>query len=252
MSMTKTRSRIRRAPSRVLVFVRSFMIMISMLQRLLLTIRPIPSDVVDGIISSLGFYKGSGSPTFYTTLPVLTSAAAYSRCSSSIVCGRLRPSLPRRWVFLPSLLSRSWSDEQDLVGIIVNLKDYTIGADKGGEVNFFDDFDIDYNQYKYLLRDAAFGCSDQDPVGHGYQEGGCRCIGGYSEKPDFDGTTVVVTRPRPGVTYKNKDTGVPLTTAAPVTLADNASITVVAEPASGALLSSQATRTIEWTFKNNA
>jgi hypothetical protein len=45
----------------------------------------------------------------------------------------------------------------DLYGIIVNLKDYTIGADKGGEVNFFDDFDIDYNQYKYLLETRVSG-----------------------------------------------------------------------------------------------
>jgi hypothetical protein len=44
-----------------------------------------------------------------------------------------------------------------LVGIVVNLKDYTIGADKGGDVAFFDDFDIDYNQYKYLLETRVSG-----------------------------------------------------------------------------------------------
>jgi hypothetical protein len=48
-------------------------------------------------------------------------------------------------------------DEADLVGIVVNLRDYTIGADKGGDVNFFDDFDIDYNQYKYLLETRVSG-----------------------------------------------------------------------------------------------
>ena len=47
--------------------------------------------------------------------------------------------------------------EENLLGIIVNLKDYTIGADKGGEVNFFDDFDIDYNQYKYLYETRISG-----------------------------------------------------------------------------------------------
>jgi len=47
--------------------------------------------------------------------------------------------------------------EDDLFGIVVNLKDYTIGADKGGDVNFFDDFDIDYNQYKYLLETRVSG-----------------------------------------------------------------------------------------------
>jgi len=47
--------------------------------------------------------------------------------------------------------------EPDLLGIVVNLKDYTIGADKGGEINFFDDFDIDYNQYKYLYETRVSG-----------------------------------------------------------------------------------------------
>ena len=47
--------------------------------------------------------------------------------------------------------------EADLLGIIVNLKDYTIGADNGGDVTFFDDFDIDYNQYKYLYETRVSG-----------------------------------------------------------------------------------------------
>jgi len=45
----------------------------------------------------------------------------------------------------------------DLVGIIVNLKDYTIGANKGGAINMFDDFDIDYNQQKYLIETRCSG-----------------------------------------------------------------------------------------------
>jgi hypothetical protein len=48
-------------------------------------------------------------------------------------------------------------DETDLIGIIVNLADYTVGADRGGEVSFFDDFDIDYNQYKYLIEARSSG-----------------------------------------------------------------------------------------------
>ena len=47
--------------------------------------------------------------------------------------------------------------KSNLVGIIVNLNDYTVGADKGGEINLFDDFDIDYNQYKYLLETRISG-----------------------------------------------------------------------------------------------
>ena len=45
----------------------------------------------------------------------------------------------------------------DLMGILVNLKDYNMGADKGGQVSMFDDFDIDYNQYKYLIETRCSG-----------------------------------------------------------------------------------------------
>jgi hypothetical protein len=49
------------------------------------------------------------------------------------------------------------SKRRDLIGILVNLKDYTMGADKGGAVAMFDDFDIDYNQYKYLIETRCSG-----------------------------------------------------------------------------------------------
>ena len=45
----------------------------------------------------------------------------------------------------------------DLMGIIVNLTDYNVGADKGGAINMFDDFDIDYNQMKYLIETRCSG-----------------------------------------------------------------------------------------------
>jgi HK97 family phage major capsid protein len=48
-------------------------------------------------------------------------------------------------------------DTLDLKAIVVNLYDYTVGADKGGAVSMFDDFDIDYNQYKYLIETRASG-----------------------------------------------------------------------------------------------
>jgi hypothetical protein len=68
------------------------------------------------------------------------------------------------------------------------------------------------------------------------------------QKPDFDGTTVVV-KTTPNVKYTNKDTSVVLTTAAPVTLAEGASITVQAEPASGSYFFAS-NQDDEWTFKN--
>ena len=48
-------------------------------------------------------------------------------------------------------------DSKDVYGIIVNLSDYNVGADKGGAINMFDDFDIDYNQQKYLIETRCSG-----------------------------------------------------------------------------------------------
>jgi hypothetical protein len=49
------------------------------------------------------------------------------------------------------------TDVRELVGIMVNPRDYTLGADKGGEITMFDDFDIDFNQYKYLIETRCSG-----------------------------------------------------------------------------------------------
>ena len=56
-------------------------------------------------------------------------------------------------------LVRTDSEEKqyDVLGIIVNPNDYNVGADKGGQVSMFDDFDIDYNQYKYLMETRCSG-----------------------------------------------------------------------------------------------
>jgi len=112
--------------------------------------------MVDAIISSLQFYKGSGSPTLYTTLPTLTTMLLQRDQfdhrlwkSSGELAGEMGVS---------SIVTvEVMETEPNLIGIIVNLKDYTVGADKGGEINFFDDFDIDYNQYKYLYETRISG-----------------------------------------------------------------------------------------------
>ena len=57
-------------------------------------------------------------------------------------------------ITIPEMEGEAYSD---VVGIIVNMNDYTAGADKGGSVNMFDDFDIDYNQMKYLMETRCSG-----------------------------------------------------------------------------------------------
>ena len=60
-------------------------------------------------------------------------------------------------VTVPVMAGIKTTDNADLIGVIVNLSDYNVGADKGGAVNMFDDFDIDYNQQKYLIETRCSG-----------------------------------------------------------------------------------------------
>ena len=208
-----------------------------------------PVDVVDGIISAMGFYKGSGSPTLFTTLPALTSLLL------------ARDTLGRRLWRTPGELASEMGvssivtvevmeDEPDVIGIIVNLKDYTIGADKGGEVNFFDDFDIDYNQYKYLYETRISGGLTKIRSAMVVRRAGTGDTLATPVEPTFDANVVTVPTTT-GVTYKNKATGATLTTAAPVTLTAGQSLTVEAVPASGAYYFAS-NQDDQWTFEYEA
>jgi hypothetical protein len=209
----------------------------------------LPVDVVDSIVSSMQYYKGSGSPTFYTTLPVLTS----------LLLARDTQGNHRYWKSVGELAAEMgvstiqtvevMESEQDLLGIIVNLKDYTVGADKGGEVNFFDDFDIDYNQYKYLYETRISGALTKIRSAMVIMRAPASYTLATPEKPDFDGTVVTV-KTTPNVVYKNKGTGTTLTTGAPVTLADGETLTVEATPTSGHYFANN--QDDEWTFVNTA
>ncbi len=114
------------------------------------------TGVVDEILGSMQFYKGSGVPTFYTTLPTMTQMLL-ARDSMGRRFYRTASELASELGVDKVVVVEPMEDETDLVGIIVNLQDYTVGADRGGEVSMFDDFDIDYNQYKYLLETRASG-----------------------------------------------------------------------------------------------
>jgi Caudovirus prohead serine protease len=205
------------------------------------------TDTVDGIISAMGFYKGSGSPVFYTTLPVLTQLLL-TRDQFNHRMWKTPAELASEMGVSAIVTVEVMEREQDLIGIIVNLRDYTVGTDKGGEVNFFDDFDIDYNQYKYLYETRLSGALTKIRSAMVVKKAPTGASVATPVKPDFDGTTVVV-KTTPGVTYKNKDTGVTLTTASPVALAEGESITVQAEPASGSYFFAS-NQDDEWTFKN--
>jgi HK97 family phage prohead protease len=116
---------------------------------------------IKSIIKARKNYKGSGSPTFYTTDDVLTDMLLLEDgighplyADEAALARKLRV---KEIVTVPRMEGRKGAKGGDLLGIVVNLADYTVGADKGGEVNMFDDFNIDYNQLIYLIETRCSG-----------------------------------------------------------------------------------------------
>ena len=110
-------------------------------------------------------YKGSGNPVLYTTEDVLTDCLLLEDSMGRPLYEseeKLRTTLRvSKIVTVPVMENLKRTDttngEVELMGLIVNLKDYNVGADKGGAINMFDDFDIDYNQQKYLIETRCSG-----------------------------------------------------------------------------------------------
>lgn len=130
--------------------------------------------VIKAIIRSRKNYKGSGNPVFYTTEDVLTDMLLLENKIGDVkyktkqeLANRLRVSdivtvevmegQTRKGDASKGDAADSATKDLNLVGLIVNLKDYNVGADKGGAVAMFDDFDIDYNQQKYLIETRCSG-----------------------------------------------------------------------------------------------
>lgn len=139
---------------------------------------PVPTNATDdqrseaiikSVLKARKDYKGSGNPTFYTTEAVLTDMLLIEDGigrrkynTTEDVARALRVS---KIVTVPVMENQSrtvvleggGSEERNLVGIIVNPIDYSFGADKGGNVAMFEDFDIDFNQQKYLMETRCSG-----------------------------------------------------------------------------------------------
>lgn len=130
--------------------------------------------VIKAIIRARKNYKGSGNPVFYTTEDALTDMLLLENQIGDVkyktkqeLANRLRVSdivtvevmegLTRKGDTSKGDVTASATKNLNLVGLIVNLKDYNVGADKAGAVSMFDDFDIDYNQQKYLIETRCSG-----------------------------------------------------------------------------------------------
>ncbi|MBO7450601.1 MAG: HK97 family phage prohead protease [Clostridiales bacterium] len=121
----------------------------------------LPKNMIRAAIKSRKNYRGSGNPIMFTTEDVLTDMLLledqighklYKTEAELATALRVK-----EIVTVPVMENVTDKDNKAVYAVIVNLADYDCGADKGGEINFFDDFDIDYNQQKFLLETRCSG-----------------------------------------------------------------------------------------------
>ena len=158
-----------------------------------------PEDQIDAIARSRKDYRGTGNPTFFTTDPILTDMLLLKDKMGRRLYGttsELASALRVSQIVTVEVMEES----PTILGIIVNLVDYTAGTNKGGELTFFEDFDIDFNQNKYLLETRLSGALTKPKSAVVIK----RDIGTSvtPTAPSFDGPTNTITIPsKAGVNY---------------------------------------------------
>lgn len=116
------------------------------------------------VVKSRKEYKGSGNPILLTTEDMLTNMLLLEDLNGRVIydtIDKLKTALRVSDIVTVEVMENQsrteGNDKYNLLGILVNLNDYNVGADKGGNVNMFDDFDIDYNKYAYLIEGRFSG-----------------------------------------------------------------------------------------------
>lgn len=191
--------------------------------------------LVDALVTNRQYYRGAGNPTMFTTETILasmllvkdtTGRRIYPNVSDLMAAARVS-----NIVTVPVMEGIS-SNVGDIICILVNMSDYTFGADKGGEVSMFDDFDIDYNQFKYLIETRCSGTLTKFKSALVLTRTNLTLA--TPTVPTFVTSTGVLTVPAvTGVVYKNAATGATLSSGAQSAIAAGASISVDADPVSG-------------------
>lgn len=118
-------------------------------------------EFIRTVIKTRKLYKGSGNPILFTTEDMLTDMLLLTDemgrdlyADETALARKLRA---RKIVTVPVMEGVNGKNGNPLVGVMLNLNDYNVGADRGGSVNMFDDFDIDYNAQKYLIETRCSG-----------------------------------------------------------------------------------------------
>lgn len=171
--------------------------------------------IIESVLRTRTYYKGTGTPTFYTTDAILTDLIL------------LKDKVGRRLYETEASLAAAlrvskivtvevMESAPEILGIVVNMADYTIGADKGGQVSMFDDFDIDYNQQKYLIETRVSGALTKPKSAIVIKK--TLGIVVSPQTPSFNGATNTITIPSiAGVVYSNAETNAQVSGAVVIT-----------------------------------
>lgn len=206
------------------------------------------SEVVDSIVANRHFYRGTGLPTLFTTETYI----AKFLLERDTLGRRIYKSLDEvaSDMRVSEIVPVEVLDSEDtIVAILVNPSDYVIGADKGGNVSMFDDFDIDYNQYKYLIETRVSGALVKLKSAIVVKRVAGSLVVAVPAAPAFDGTAITITD-QTGVVYRNAaDDSVMNAAGSPYAVPVNQTIVVDASPAAGYYFPSSENDT--WPFTNN-
>lgn len=208
------------------------------------------NEIIDALINNRRFYRGSGLPTLYTSETYIAMFLTHRDNQGR----RIYKSLDEvaSDIRVREIIAvEAMEENEDLVGIMVNPLDYVIGADKGGEVNLFDDFDIDYNNYKYLIETRLSGALVRMKSAIVLNKVEATTTLVSPDEPTFNPDTGVVTIPsQTGVVYQDAADDSVLTAGAQTALADGESLTVNAVPDTGYAFNTSENDT--WTYTYTA
>ena len=215
----------------------------------------IPANVVgdalvEAILRARPSYHGQGNPALYTTDTVLTDLLLIKDKMGRRLFetqAALEATLRVSKIIPVPVMEGETTDQGELLAILVNMSDYTFGADKGGAIAMFDDFDIDYNQYKYLIETRLSGCLTHYKSAQVFSRGVTGATVVVPNVPTFDPATGVLTiNLGTGVEYDHDGTKVATGGAQPP-VASGATTYVSASPLDGYAF--PAGTDADWTFQ---
>lgn len=192
------------------------------------------NDAMDALVLNRRHYRGSGNPVLFTSETLLARMLLLKdgfkrRLYNSVQ--DLQAALRVSAIHTVEIMDE---EDNNVLAIMVNLQDYTVGADRGGDVALFEDFDIDYNQNKYLIETRCSGALTKlkSALVLLAVTAGQTLVDPVAPTWNAEDKTVTVATTT-GLVYKNKETNQTLTTGQPVTLAPDDELTVIAVPTSG-------------------